>query len=358
MSKSSYQKDKPLSNPNTGESKKNLSSLLEKTARIVDPLIEELLTSYVDERTKEIVNYQASTGGKRIRPALAILSCQLLGGKIEDVLYPAAGLEILHNYSLIIDDIIDNSNLRRGELSCWAKFGKSIAQCIGVDYSAAIFQAANKSKESVKISELFAKTMKIGVDGEILDILFEQSGRKNESYVVENRYREVTKEDYLEMISKKTAFLFQTSCEVGGICAGANHRKIEALKNYGFNLGMGFQIQDDILDIFGKKRLLNKGINKDIIERKRGNIVILLALKELPVATREKFLAIIGKKKIKEADIEQALNLIKKVNAYQKARELGKSFIEKSKENLKLLPQNKQNNILEMIAEFVIERER
>jgi geranylgeranyl diphosphate synthase type I len=337
--------------------KDKLNLIFKTITKTIDPVIEELLDFYVDKKFRKIVKYQILTGGKRIRPALIITCCKLLDGRIKDATYPAAGLEILHNYSLIIDDIIDNSNLRRRKPTLWAKFGRTIAQCISVDYTAAAFQAANRSKEPVKISELFAKTMKIVVGGEILDILFERTGREGEPYIVKNRYQKIGEKDYFEMISKKTATLFQTCCQVGGICAKAKERQIEALSNYGFNLGIAFQIKDDILDIFGKERAFGKKIGKDVKERKGGNIVILFALKKLNLANKKKLQKILRKRRINKNDIEEVINLIKKTDAYQKAYQLGKNFIGEAKKNLLLLPQNKWNNILREIADFVMERE-
>jgi len=337
-------------------SEKNLDSILNKYSKMVTPVMGRLLGCYVDKKNQEIVKYQVFTGGKKIRPALVLIICRLLGGKMKEAIYPAAGLEILHNYSLIIDDIIDNSNLRRNKPTTWFKFGRSIAQCVGINYSAAVFQAANQSKNPVKISELFAKTMKTIVDGEILDILFERAGRKEEPYIVKNRYHNIANKDYFKMVGKKTAALFQTCCETGGIAAGASERKLKALSNYGFNLGIAFQIQDDILDIFGEKKSFGKKIGKDIMERKGGNIVIMLALKELPKSDKKRVLEIMRKNEIKNKDIQGVIKLIKKTNGLQNAYRLGKNFAEKAKENLNYLPKNKWSNILNAIANFTIER--
>ncbi len=335
-----------------------LNLIVKKINQKLEPVIQEILCLHIDKEREKLVNYQISVAGKRMRPVLAVLSYSALGGKTKDVLYPAAGLEILHNYSLVVDDIIDNSELRRGEPTTWAKFGKSIAQCISIDYSAAIFQAANHSKNSKKISEIFAKTMKIIADGEILDILFEQSGRGNEFYIQETRYRQVKEKDYFEMVSKKTALLFQISCEIGGICANANETQINALRNYGYNLGIAFQIKDDILDIFGEQKKFGKKIGADIKERKRGNIVILSALKELISDNRNKFLEIMKKPQISEKDIKQAIDLINISSARKSAYELSQKFAEKAQKNLKLLPQNKYNKFLLHMADFAIKRER
>lgn len=333
-----------------------LNSVLTQLTKKVEPTVKKILLSGVDKKFQKIVSYQISTGGKRLRSALAIICCKMLGGKLKDVLYPAAGLEILHNYSLIIDDIIDDSNLRRGKPTTWFKFGKSTAQCIGIDYSAAIFQAANRSRDPVSASELLTKTLKTVVDGELLDILFEQAGRDDEPYVVKNRYRRIREKDYFEMVGDKTATLFQASCELGGMLTSATKREIIALRNYGFNLGMAFQIQDDILDIFGEKKVFGKKIGKDIEERKGGNIVILLALNELDFQDKKRFLRILRKKEITKKDLKEVMKLIKKTNSHQKASLLGKNFTVKAKQSLKSLPQNKWNKTLRILADFTLER--
>ena len=336
-----------------------LESFSKKIKTTLDLAIQELLGSNSDKRLSQIINYQIFVGGKRLRPLLAIVCHNLLGGKrLENVLYSAAGLEILHNYTLIIDDIIDNSVLRRGKKTCWAKFGISITQCIGIEYSATIFQSANRSKYPIKISELFAKTMKVISEGEVLDILFEQGERENESYVTENRYLEIENKDYFEMVGKKTASLFQSCCETGGICANAKEKEINALKSYGFNLGIAFQIRDDILDIFSKEKTFGKTIGKDIIEKKLGNIVVLYALKEFTTKDKKRFLKIIRKENINDRDVKQAMELIKKTNSKEKADLLGKSFVKKAKKSLNSLPKNKWSNILEEFANFIVEREK
>jgi len=335
----------------------NLENVFRRFSRQVEPKIIQVLNSFVDKKFKNVIRYQISTGGKRIRPVLAIISCKAVGGKIKDVLYAAAALEILHNYTLIIDDIIDHSVLRRGKKTFWAKFGKSIAECAGIDYSAAVFQAAFLSKKEKEVGRIFAKTMKTIVEGEILDILFERKGREEEPYIVKHRPSKISIKDYLEMISKKTAVLFEASCQIGAIVGEATKEEILSLKNYGFNLGMAFQIQDDILDIFGKKEVFGKKIGKDIEERKLGNIVILLALKELKQREKDKLLFILKKQNLKKEDIKKAINLIQKTKAKEVAKEMGVMFAKKAQKFLRKLPSNKYTNILYQIAEFVVKRE-
>jgi geranylgeranyl diphosphate synthase, type I len=337
---------------------KNVDSVLNKYSQLIEPKISELLSSYVDDKNREVVKYQILAGGKRLRPALVFITCQLLGGKENDAVYPAAGLEILHNYSLIVDDIIDNSELRRGKPTAWRKFGKSIASCIAIDYAAAIFEAACKSKSPAEVAKLFSKTLKIIVDGEILDILFERAGRNKEPYIAKNRYEKITKEDCFEMIGKKTATLFEACCQTGGILSGGKPEEIKALGSYGYNMGLAFQIQDDILDIFGDEKSFGKKIGKDIAERKGGNIIIMLARDEMKKEEREKVLTIMRKPKVKARDIAEIMGYINKTNSLKNARELEQKFVDKAKNSLKSLPDNKWNQILGDIIDFLVNREK
>jgi geranylgeranyl pyrophosphate synthase len=338
--------------------KEKLTKKLKQITKQIEPEARKFLNSYISKDFQEVVDYQIFTGGKRIRPALAIISCRMLGGKLKDVLSPAAGLEILHNYTLIIDDIIDDSKLRRNKQTVWKKFGCSITHCAAMDYAAAIFQSANCSKNPQKISELFTKTLKIIIEGEVTDILLERSGRKNEPYIKKNRYQKITEKDYFKMIVKKTATLFQSSCEIGGICANAKKKEINFLKKYGLNLGIAFQIQDDILDIFGEEKKLGKKIGQDLKERKGGNIVIFQTFKKLSKSNQKKLQAILKKEKISKSDIKKAIELIKKTSALKKSQEERQRFINQAKKQLKFLPQNQWNKILLDLTDFVIKRRK
>ncbi len=338
--------------------KEKIKDILQKNAKKVEPVIKKLLEHYVDNKFKEIVNYQISTGGKRLRPTLAILSAKVFGGKESQVIYPAAGLEILHNSSLIVDDIIDNSILRRNQPTVWAKFGKSVAECIGLGYLASAFASISKVKNPIEVSEVLVRALKtVIINGEIYDILFEQKGRENEPYIVKNRYHNIKVSDYYKMAGQKTASLFEACCEIGAICANASKSQIEKIKKYGFNLGIAFQIQDDVLDIFGDQKKFGKKIGKDIEERKLGNIVILLALEELKGKDKQKILTILRKEKITDNDIKEAIEIIKKTNSLRRARQLMEEAIKKANESLNVLPQNKWKGYLSDFLDYLAQRD-
>jgi geranylgeranyl diphosphate synthase type I len=340
--------------------RKEFDLFLKDVAEKIDLADRKLLEMDIDNKFRELINYQNSTGGKRLRPALTIISSKIFGGKTKDVLLPAAGLEILHNCTLIIDDIIDHSRLRRNKPTTWTKFGKSIAECVGLGYAASSFASIVYSKEkAARLVKIFSKAMKvIMMNGEIYDILFEQKGRDDEHYITENRYSKVDEEAYYNMAGKKTAELFRACCEVGGVCAEAKEKKIKILKEYGFNLGLAFQIRDDILDIFGEEKKFGKKIGKDIEERKLGNIVILFALQELQKSEKNKILDIFRKKEIKNKDIKEVIKIVKTTDSRRRAEKLANKFLNEVKKRLKFLPQNKWNYFLWLFADFVVQRSK
>ena len=336
----------------------DLSEILTKLGQVVDPVIEEILNLKIPPRFSKLINYQIEAGGKRLRPAFLFTSCHLLGGKTKDAVYPAAGVEILHNYTLIVDDIIDDSKIRRGKPTVWNKFGISAAECVGLLYAPSIFEAARISNNPTLISQMIAKALKDIAIGELMDILCEKGDQKNEPYINDNRYLSVSKKIYLDMIRKKTASLFSASCQIGGVCAGGKEGEIDLLGKYGMNLGMAFQIQDDILDIFGDEKSFGKIIGKDIMEQKGGNIVILSALEEMKPKERKELSKILTKKRISNNDIKKAVALIEATGAEKRSHRIGMRYVRNAKKALEKLPQNRWNDILKMLADFVVERKK
>lgn len=338
------------------------TDLKEKLANInqlVNPVICELLTLDVEEKNKDVALYQCMVGGKRIRPALVILAGQLFGASADELIYPAASVEILHNSTLIIDDIIDHSDSRRDQPTCWSKYGQSIAECTAFTYLASTFGGLTKSNNSSRLIDLYSKTLKIIIDGEIKDILFERSGREDEPYVVNNRYKNITTDDYFEMIGQKTAVLLRACCQAGAIVANANDDQIYSVGEFGFNLGMAFQVRDDILDIFGDEKEFGKKIGKDIIEKKMGNFIILTAMEELDQNDREILRSLLeGDSQITDNEVQIVTSLINKTNAKNIAEKAANSFIEKSFGSLEQLPQNEYKDTLEQIANYIVNRDK
>ncbi len=331
----------------------------------VDKKMEVLLTKDLTEGMKELVLYQIKVGGKRVRPALSILFAQAVenfSAIPEPVLDVAAGVELIHNYSLILDDIIDRGDIRRNMPTTRKKFGDEMAILAGMIYREAIFEsAADFSKyypdKAFEVLSRYSKAIKILTEGERLDILFEQTPRDFE-YFKQHQYKYISKQDYFTMIEYKTAILLTAACELG-VLAQKNSitEQLSAAHQYGWNLGMAFQIVDDLLDLFAKDKQFGKEIGKDIKEGKLGNFVVLSALEELPPPKQTQLRQILVKKEKSPDDIETALNLIRTTTAEDTAKALAHEYKDKALQALKEhFSPSVARNKLEALAEFIVNR--
>ena len=337
----------------------NLKEKLTEISEAVEPVIKKLLTQGVEESTSDLVFYQCKLGGKRIRPALVVLSGQVFGGELEGLLYPAASVEILHNSTLVIDDIIDHSDIRRDQPTTWKKYGKSIAECVAFDYLAAVFAGIGNVNNGAKLIDLYSKTLKVIIDGEIKDILFERSGREDEDFVVNNRYKIITKDDYFKMISQKTAVLLQACCKAGAIYANATDEQVELMGEFGYNIGIAFQIRDDMLDIFADEKEFGKKVGKDIIEKKMGNYIILLALEQLDEGGKKSITDLLeGPNEVSDEDIARVTELVEKTSAKSDAEKTAEHFIQKALDALGQLPQNEATQYLAELANYIVSRSK
>lgn len=324
---------------------------------LVSPVIDDLLAQDVEDYTKEVALYQCRMGGKRIRPALVVLTGQVFGANTDDLLRPAAAIEILHNSTLIIDDIIDHSDFRRNELTCWKKYGKSIAECSSFMYLSSVYSGLSHSNKESALIDLYSNTLKIIIDGEIKDILFERSGREDENFITMHRYKNIGKDEYFKMIYQKTAVLLSACCKAGAIIAGADNHRIEKAGDFGTNIGMAFQVRDDILDIFGDEKEFGKKIGKDIIEKKMGNYVVLSALDGLDQSDCDRIREVLeGNGEVTDEDVLLITDLINKTDARQVAEDTSNSFIKKAFDALSELPQNDNTSYLEGIANYIVNR--
>ena len=214
------------------------------------------------------IAYIMSLGGKRIRPTMLLMSVDLFGGKIEQGIQAALAIETFHNFTLIHDDIMDNAPLRRGKQTVHEKWGVNTAILSGD----VMMVEANKHLTNVELSVLkpaldtFNTTAQGVCEGQQLDMEFES--RDN-----------VSIEEYIEMIRLKTAVLLGGAMKLGAIVAGADQKNAQLIYDFGENLGIAFQLQDDILDVYGDPEKFGKQIAGDIISNKK--TFMLLKLQEL-----------------------------------------------------------------------------
>lgn len=331
------------------------TSKIFEIGRKVDPIMKKYLIEGASEDFKPILLHQIEAGGKRIRPAVVLLSCEAAGGNPEWAIKIAAALELIHNYTLLYDDIIDRGELRRGKKTTRAVYGDAMTLLAGLHYREAINKLINRSPASYKLHELVSQAIIELTEGERLDILFEQAGR-TEKYIIEKRITTHSWTLYLDLIRKKTASLFIASARAGAIVADAPQEVEESFSKYGLNLGIAFQVIDDYLDLFGKEEKFGKEIGKDIKEHKLSNALILLALEELEDRDKEKLLSILRKESSVE-EINEGIELIKNTKARERAISFAEESVKVAKDAINFLPNSNAKALLNELADSVVKRE-
>lgn len=205
----------------------------------------------------EPIRYFLQLGGKRLRPALLMEACSLMGGNLKEAIGPALAVELFHNFTLLHDDIMDEAPLRRNQATVHTKYNDSIAILSGDALFVLAYQQLIKTRTEVlpQLLELFNQTALEVCEGQQLDM--DLASRE-----------EVNIEDYLQMIALKTSVLLAASLKMGAIIAGASSEDAQSLYQFGKSLGIAFQIQDDILDIFGDPEKFGKQPGGDILSNK------------------------------------------------------------------------------------------
>lgn len=209
------------------------------------------------------ISYTLNTGGKRLRPLLCLIACDMFAGDINDALYPAISLEIFHNFTLLHDDIMDNAEKRRNKQTVHKKWNSSIAILSGDAMQILAYQLLSKTPKDKlpKALELFSTTAMQVCEGQQYDMDFEKC-----SYV--------SQESYIKMITLKTAVLLACSLKLGAIIACCNEKDANNIYEFGINIGIAFQIQDDILDVYGNSNVFGKKTGGDILSNKKTLLLI------------------------------------------------------------------------------------
>lgn len=236
----------------------------EQYAQIIESAIAELPLGQMEPSTLyEPISYALSSGGKRIRPLLTLMACEAAGGDPILAVEPAIGFEMFHNFTLLHDDVMDNSDTRRGRPTVCAKYGENTAILSGDT----MLTLANQLVMGVADDKLRAvlenfNSMALDVyDGQQFDMDFEER-------------QDVTLQEYINMISLKTSALLGAAAKQGGLIAGADDETCDALYEYGLFLGLAFQIQDDYLDVYGDAATFGKPIGGDILNDKKTFLAI------------------------------------------------------------------------------------
>lgn len=226
--------------------------------KIFEDYLKKELKYIKPENLYNPVKYLLESGGKRLRPIIALNVSELLGGKISDTLPAAAALEIFHNFTLAHDDIMDNSMLRRGKKTINSKWDNNTGILSGDVMLIISYEVLNQYQDSkyIHLSKKLTEISRLVCEGQQADMDF---ASKND----------ITENEYFEMIKNKTAVLIGCSFMFGGIVAEANDLNTNLLYEIGLNLGIAFQLEDDLLDCFGDQEKFGKKIGGDIIEKKK-----------------------------------------------------------------------------------------
>ncbi len=238
--------------------------------------LDELQFSHQPTELYGPIAYTLNLGGKRIRPVLTLMSCEMFGGDATDALPQAVAIELFHNFTLIHDDIMDDAPLRRGKRTVFKKWNPNIAILSGDTLFALAYQFAQQADRRLlpEILSVFNQTAIEVCEGQQYDLNYE-------------RMNNVSVDGYLKMIRLKTAVLFGASLKIGALIGGASEEHAENLYEFGLNIGMGFQLKDDLLDTFGDEHVFGKKTGGDILTNKK-TFLYLSALERANDEQKEK----------------------------------------------------------------------
>ena len=285
-------------------------------------------------------------GGKRFRPAFTFLSCECVGGKTEEAIGAAAAVELLHNMTLIHDDIEDQSELRRGKPCVHRIYGIPTAINAGDAMLIKVFEIANSSKIPEERCHRLVSKIAERAYGITWGQAFEFSMWDR---------KEFTEQDVIELLRHKTGALTGLSTEAGAIAGGGSREQIEALGKFGETVGVAFQIVDDILNVAGDVKQYGKEIGGDIREGKK-TVLAAQLLRAASPQDRRTFARLLGKKKITNPEIRKAISLYEKYGSITYAKTQAASYLEHAMKALSKLPSSEARSNLSSIADFLVSR--
>jgi octaprenyl-diphosphate synthase len=306
----------------------------------VNALILKRADSHV-EMVPELARYLIEAGGKRLRPMLTVAAALLFGkGNGAQTNY-AAAVEFMHNATLLHDDVVDESDLRRGRPAARIIWGNQASVLVG-DYL--LGQAFLMMVETGKLDalEVLARAATVIAEGEVFQL--SKAGDLS-----------ATPEDYDQVIRAKTATLFQAAAEVGAMAGGADETGRIALRDYGMELGLAFQLVDDVLDYRGESGAMGKNTGDDLREGKM-TLPVILTLADANPAEREIITAALGKPDASDAALSQVVAIMTRHDALARTVEEANGHVRKAREALGPLPPSEMKTILSDIAEFYVSR--
>lgn len=320
---------------------------------------EELISYFEDQLSKQAfgnqpgelyapIKYTIRLGGKRIRPILTLMSCELFGGKKEEALSQAIAIELFHNFTLIHDDIMDNAPIRRGEETVFKKWNANIAILSGDTLFALAYQYAQQARIDIlpETLSVFSKTAIEVCEGQQFDLNYEN-------------INDVSVDAYIEMIRLKTAVLFGASLKIGALVGGAKIEDANSLYDFGINIGLGFQLKDDLLDTFGDEEVFGKKTGGDIISNKK-TFLYLQATELADNQTKNELINLYNVNKLSDQDKTQRVKeIFTQLGVDQSANHLIDIYYLEGMKKLDAIAINEtKKDILRDVAHRMIDREK
>jgi len=310
----------------------------------VNAALPQLFTQKEPEILYEPMRYAVNIGGKRVRPILCGIFYRMLKGKKKKVIYPALAVELLHNFTLVHDDIMDDDDLRRNQQTVHVKWDLSVGVLSGDGIVSLAYQVLLKEKyaNSDKIIKIFTDGLLEVCEGQAYDKEFETRD-------------DVTEEEYIGMINKKTAALLAVPSSIGALCADAPDDIVKLAERYGRALGLAFQIQDDLLDIAGDEALFGKTYGSDVAEGKKTYLYImakrLLSKKDMKI-----FDSVAGKENATKNELLKVKELYEKYGIIKKAGLEAERYIKEAETVIKSFPKKYNTQELKDFTEWMLNR--
>jgi geranylgeranyl diphosphate synthase type I len=329
----------------------NVISEINIVASEINKFIVDNVSGEPDDLYQSSLHYIKS-GGKRLRPFMTVKSSELFGGTLNQSLPAASAVELIHNFTLVHDDIMDNDNLRHNVKTVHRQYGIPLAILSGdVLFSKAfhlISYLGNKAgindSNLIKMIKLLSSACIDVCEGQSMDIEMAQE-------------REFSSKDYyIKMIQKKTAALFRVSCELGTLSSpNFTEKDLENMSRFGEKIGISFQLVDDLIGIHGDSNLTGKLVGNDIREGKK-TLPILMTSERLDSQSRDLLYNVFGKKDARDLEIKQIVEKIAELNIDKEIRNIAASYTQEAFEHLHTYEDSSARKSLENSARFIVER--
>ncbi|MFO7967092.1 MAG: polyprenyl synthetase family protein [Archaeoglobaceae archaeon] len=317
-----------------------LKQEIEKRSSIIEKEMDKFIGLDEPEELYKASRHLLSAGGKRLRPVLALISAEAIGEDYRKILPSALAIEIIHNFTLIHDDIMDKDAMRRNAPTVHVKWDEPTAILAGDTLFAKAFEiitACDVEPENVvRATRMLADVCVKICEGQYLDMGFEK--RKN-----------ISEEEYISMVERKTAVLIATACSMPAVLFGKDNKIVNTLWNFGLMSGTAFQIHDDVLDVVGGEKI-GKDWCSDIVEGK----MTLIAIKAMEMGVD---IGIFGTGNAEEAEKREVMENLVSSGAIDYTKQMAEDYLSKAKSSLAVLEETPARRLLEDIADYLIHRE-